>query len=212
MQLHKVKLSSKHLLGLINDVLDMSKIESGKMTLNIEIMSLREVMDDIVNIIQPQIKARRQHFDIFIDKIVWEEIYSDSVRLNQVLLNLLSNAVKFTPEEGRIDIHVAQEPSPKGEEYIRTSFVVADTGIGMTEEFQHKIWDTFTREQTEQVNHIVGTGLGMAITRSIVDLMGGTIDLKSEKGKGSSFTITLDLKKAEEASDEASRMEDSGGR
>lgn len=200
--LHKVKLSSKHLLGLINDVLDMSKIESGKMTLNIEIMSLREVMDDIVNIIQPQIKARRQHFDIFIDKIVWEEIYSDSVRLNQVLLNLLSNAVKFTPEEGRIDIHVAQEPSPKGEEYIRTSFVVADTGIGMTEEFQHKIWDTFTREQTEQVNHIVGTGLGMAITRSIVDLMGGTIDLKSEKGKGSSFTITLDLKKAEEASDE----------
>ena len=122
--------------------------------------------------------------------------------MNQVLLNLLSNAVKFTPEEGRIDIHVAQELSPKGEEYIRTSFVVADTGIGMTEEFQHKIWDTFTREQTEQVNHIVGTGLGMAITRSIVDLMGGTIDLKSEKGKGSSFTITLDLKKAEEASDE----------
>ena len=200
--LHKVKLSSKHLLGLINDVLDMSKIESGKMTLNIEVMSLREVMDDIVNIIQPQVKEKSQHFDIYIDKIVWEEIYSDSVRLNQVLLNLLSNAVKFTPEDGRIDIHVAQEPSPKGEEYIRTSFVVADTGIGMTEEFQRKIWDTFTREQSEQVNHITGTGLGMAITRSIVDLMGGTIDLESEKGKGSRFTITLDLKKAEQTGEE----------
>ncbi|MCI8494774.1 MAG: response regulator [Lachnospiraceae bacterium] len=199
--LHKVKLSSKHLLGLINDVLDMSKIESGKMSLNIEVMSLREVMDDIVNIIQQQIKSRNQHFDIFIDRILCEEIYCDGVRINQVLLNLLSNAVKFTPEGGRIDIHLSQEPSPKGEDYIRTSFVVEDTGIGMTKEFQEKIWDTFTREQTEQVNRITGTGLGMAITKSIVTLMGGSITLKSELGKGSSFTVTLDMKKADGVAD-----------
>ncbi len=195
--LHKVKLSSKHLLGLINDVLDMSKIESGKMSLNIELMSLREVLDDIVNIIQPQIKAQNQHFDIFIEKILCEEIYCDGVRLNQVLLNLLSNAVKFTPEDGRIDIHLRQEPSPNGEEYIRTSFVVADTGIGMSEEFQQKIWDTFTREESEQVNRIVGTGLGMAITKSIVNLMGGTISVESRLGNGTKFTVTLDLKKAD---------------
>lgn len=195
--LRKVKLSSKHLLGLINDVLDMSKIESGKMSLNIEIMSLWEVMDDIVNIIQPQIKSQNQHFDIFIERILCEDIYCDGVRLNQVLLNLLSNAVKYTPEGGRIDIHLSQEPSPKGEEYIRTSFVVADTGMGMSQEFQEKIWDTFTREQNEQVNRIEGTGLGTAITKSIVTLMGGTISVVSKLGKGSKFTVTLDLKKAE---------------
>ena len=162
--LKKVLLSSKHLLGLINDVLDMSKIESGKMTLNLGLLSLRETMDDVVNIMQPQVKARNQYFDIFIQNIVSEEVYCDSVRLNQVLLNLLSNAVKFTPEAGRIDVHVYQEASPKGEEYIRTHFIVEDNGIGMSEEFQKKIWDTFTREDSERVTGIVGTGLGTSIS------------------------------------------------
>ncbi len=193
--LHKVKLSSKHLLGLINDVLDMSKIESGKMTLSMEPMSLRETMDDIVNIIQPQIKERKQYFDIFIDKIIAEVVFCDSVRLNQVLLNFLSNAVKFTPEGGRIEVRLFQEASPKGEEYVRTHFRVTDTGIGMSEEFQRKIFDTFTREETDQVHKITGTGLGMAITKCIVDLMGGTIELHSGQGKGSDFHVTVDLKK-----------------
>ena len=194
--LKKVLLSSKHLLGLINDVLDMSKIESGKMTLNMNQLSLRETMDDVVNIMQPQVKAREQYFDIFIQNIMSEEVYCDSVRLNQVLLNLLSNAVKFTPEHGRIDVHVYQEPSPKGEEYIRNHFIVEDNGMGMTEEFQKKIWDTFTREDSERVKGIVGTGLGTSITKRIVDLMGGTIELKSQLHKGSTFRVTLDLKKA----------------
>lgn len=194
--LRKVKLSSKHLLGLINDVLDMSKIESGKMTLAINPMSLRDVMDDIVNIMQPQVKAREQYFDIFIQKIISEEVCCDSVRLNQVLLNLLSNAAKFTPQGGRIDVHVYQEPSEKGEEYVRTHFRVEDTGIGMSAEFQERIWDTFAREETEQVRQTTGTGLGMAITKRIVDMMGGTIELQSEQGKGTSFHVTLDLKKA----------------
>lgn len=192
--LRKVKLSSKHLLGLINDVLDMSKIESGKLNLNITQISLRETMDDIVNIMQPQVRARNQFFDIFIEKIQWEDVYCDSVRLNQILLNLLSNAVKFTPEQGRVDVYLYQEESPRGEDYVRNHFKVKDNGIGMTEEFQRKIWDSFSREETKQVQNIMGTGLGMAITKHIVDLMDGTIELKSEVGKGSEFHVTLDLR------------------
>ena len=194
--LKKIKLSSKHLLGLINDVLDMSKIESGKMKLNEHALSLRDVMDDLVNITQPQVKAKNQHFDIFIRDIIAEDVNCDSVRLNQVLINLLSNAVKFTPEEGRIDVYVYQEPSPKGEDYVRTHFRVADTGIGMSKEFQEKIYDTFTREETEYVQQLTGTGLGMSITKSIVDLMGGSIELHSELQKGSEFHVVLDFQKA----------------
>lgn len=193
----KVRLSSKHLLGLINDVLDMSKIESGKMSLNISPMSLREVMDDIVNIMQPQVKERNQFFDIYIRDIMTENVECDSVRLNQVLLNLLSNAVKFTPDGGSIDIILYQEDSPKGDEYIRTHFIVEDNGIGMSKEFQKKIFDTFAREENnERVQKIVGTGLGTSITKSIITLMGGTIDVKSEQGKGSRFHVVVDLKKA----------------
>lgn len=197
--LKKVSLSSKHLLGLINDVLDMSKIESGKMTLNEVPMSLKDVMDDIVNIMQPQLKARKQLFDIYIQKILLENVYCDTVRLNQVLINLLTNAVKFTPEGGRVDVHVYQEASPKGDEYIRTHFKVEDNGIGMSEEFQKKIWDTFSREETDQVRHIVGAGLGTSITKRIVELMGGTIGLTSALGEGSCFHVILDLRKAEAA-------------
>lgn len=192
--LKKVKLSSKHLLGLISDILDMSKIESGKMNLNNTLISLKEVMDDIVNIMQPQVKARNQKFDIFIQKIEAEKVYCDSVRLNQVLLNILSNAVKFTPEDGKIDVYIYQEPSPEGEGYVRTHFRIKDNGIGMSKEFQAKIWDSFVREETETVQNINGTGLGMAITKHIVDIMGGTIELESELGSGSEFHITLDLK------------------
>ncbi len=195
--LRKVRLSSKQLLGLVNDVLDMSKIESGKMPLNIVPMSLRDTMDDIVSIMQSQVKAKNQFFDIFIKKIISEEVYCDDVRLNQVMLNLLSNAVKYTPEHGRIDIHVYQEPSPEGDEYVRTHIAVVDTGIGMSTEFQKKIWDDFSREETEEVRHILGTGLGTAIIKGIIDLMGGTIEVKSELGKGSVFHITLDFRKAE---------------
>lgn len=195
--LRKVKLSSKHLLGLINDILDMSKIESGKMTLNMNPMSLKETMDDIVNMMQPQIKARNQAFDIFVQKITAEDVYCDGVRLNEVLINLLSNANKFTPEGGRIDVRLYQEDSPLGDEYVRTHIIVEDTGIGMSEEFQKKIFDTFERENTEQVQNITGTGLGMSIAKRIVELMGGTITLESEKGKGSKFFVILDLKKVD---------------
>ena len=194
--LKKIKLSSKHLLGLINDVLDMSKIESGKLTLNITPISLRDTMDDIVNIIKPQVKTRRQTFDIYINNIIAEDVYCDGVRLNQVLLNLLSNALKFTKEEGRIDIFVWQEPSSLGDEYIKTHFKVKDNGIGMTKEFQAKIFESFVREETNQVQKITGTGLGMAIAKSIVDIMKGTIEVESEPEKGSTFHVSIDLKKS----------------
>lgn len=195
--LNKIKFSGKHLLGLINDVLDMSKIESGKMTMNMNQISLRETMDDIVNIIQPQVKAREQYFDIFIQNILSENVYCDGTRLNQILLNLLSNAIKFTPEQGRIDVHVYQEESALGDEYVRTHLVVEDNGIGMSEEFQKTIFDTFERENSKKVQNIDGTGLGMAITKAIVDILKGTIELQSELEKGSKFHVTLDLKRAE---------------
>lgn len=195
--LRKITLSSKHLLGLINDVLDMSKIESGKLTLNIALLSLREMMESIVSIIQPQIKARKQSFNIFINKIQTENIYADSVRLNQVLLNLLSNALKFTPEGGDITVTVAQEDSSKGEKYVRTHFWVKDTGIGMTKEFQKKIFESFVREDNARVHKVEGTGLGMSITKYIVDKAEGTIDLKSEPDKGTEFHITFDFERGE---------------
>lgn len=194
--LTKITLSSKHLLGLINDVLDMSKIESGKLTLNMSQVSLRETMDSIVNIAQPQVKARQQHFDVFIQKIQTEDICCDSIRLNQVLINLLSNAIKFTPEGGYINVYLEQEDSPLGDIYVRCHFRVEDNGIGMTREFQEKIFETFSREKSLQVAKTEGTGLGMAITKAIVDAMGGTIEVISELGKGSEFHIVLDFEKA----------------
>ncbi len=194
--LGKISLSSKHLLGLINDVLDMSKIESGKLTLNMHQLSLCETMESIVNIVQPQIKAKNQHFDIFIHKIQTEDIYCDGVRLNQVLINLLSNAIKFTPENGSIRVYLEQEDSPLGEIYVRCHFRVKDNGIGMTQKFQEQIFDQFAREQKEQVYKTEGTGLGMAITKYIVDTMGGSIQVKSKPEEGTEFHIILDLEKA----------------
>lgn len=195
--LRKITLSSKHLLGLINDVLDMSKIESGKLTFHVDLVSLRDMMESIVGIIQPQVKAKKQSFDIFIQKIQTENIYADSVRLNQVLLNLLSNAMKFTPEGGDITVTVAQEDSPKGETYVRTHFWVKDTGMGMTEEFQKKIFESFVREDNARVRKTEGTGLGMAITKYIIDKAEGSIELKSELNKGTEFHVTFDFERGE---------------
>ncbi|MDE7339071.1 MAG: response regulator [Lachnospiraceae bacterium] len=197
--LRKISLSSKHLLGLINDVLDMSKIDSGKMVLNMVPVSLREQMDDLVNIIQPQVSAKNQVFDIFIRNILSEDVICDNVRLNQVLLNLLSNAIKFTPEGGRVDVYMyqVQLDGESNVDMIQTHFLVKDTGIGMSPEFQAKIWDTFAREETEQVRYITGSGLGTSIAKKIVDLMGGTIELQSEQGKGSTFHVILNLQKSD---------------
>lgn len=194
--LKKITLSSKHLLGLINDVLDMSKIESGKLTLNMEMVSLRELMESIVAIAQPQVKAKNQNLSINAGNILTEDLYCDSVRLNQVMLNFLSNAIKFTSDGGNIQISLNEEESPLGDDYARIHIRVKDDGIGMTEEFKKTIFNAFTREDTKRVHKTEGTGLGMAITKYIVDAMNGTIEVDSKQGEGTEFHVTLDLEKA----------------
>ena len=194
--LGKIALSSKHLLGLINDVLDISKIESGKMTLNVEPVSLREAMDSIVNIIQPQVTAKNQQFKAVAQEILSENVRCDGVRLNQVLINLLGNAVKFTPEKGAVQLTVYQEALPEDASRVRTHFLVSDTGIGMSKEYQKVIFESFSREDNTRVRKTEGSGLGMAITKCIVDAMGGTISVRSEQGRGSEFHVVLDLEKA----------------
>lgn len=197
--LKKIALSSKHLLGLINDVLDMSKIESGKMTLTEEQISLREVVEGIVSIVQTQVKAKNQNFNVHIDNIVAEDVYCDSVRLNQVMLNMLSNAVKYTQEGGTIQLSLFQEdtPDPKGDGYIRTHIKVKDNGIGMTPDFLKHIFDSYSRADSKRVQKTEGAGLGMAITKYIVDAMGGTITIESEPNKGTEIHVILDMEKAE---------------
>ncbi len=201
--LRKIALSSNHLLGLINDVLDMSKIESGKMTLNIMPTSLREVMESIVNIMQPQVKGKNQRFNAVVYEIIAENVCCDSVRLNQVLINLLGNAVKFTPEKGFVQVALYQE-ALQDPSRVRTHFLVKDTGIGMSEEYQKEVFDSFSREDNARVQKTEGSGLGMAITKYIVDAMGGTISVQSEQGKGTEFHVVFDLEKAKEPEDDTS--------
>ena len=194
--LRKITLSSKHLLGLINDVLDMSKIERGKLTLTTEKISLKEVVEGIVNIMQPQMKTKKQTFDIHVDNIVTENVWCDGVRLNQVLLNLLSNANKYTPEGGSIRLFLFEEKSPKGENYVRIHIHVKDNGIGMSPEFLKKIFASYSRADGARIHKTEGAGLGMAITKYIVDAMEGTIDIQSEPDKGTEFRVTFDFEKA----------------
>ena len=200
----KIGAASHHLLGLINNVLDMSKIESGKLLLNMDNASLREIIESIVSIVQPQMKLKSQSFDVCIHNILCEDVICDRTRLNQVILNFLSNAIKFTPEGGRIELGLSQKPSPEGEPYVRTTLYVKDTGIGMSEEFKKKVFDTFSREDTDFVRRVQGTGLGMSITKYIVDAMGGTIEIDSTVGKGSVFTVTLDLLRSVEKEEDMS--------
>lgn len=190
--LKNIELSGQLLVGLINDVLDMSKIESGNMTLNPENASLETLLNNLVNIIRPTVAAKSQIFDIRLHHVRHEILCFDALRFNQVLLNLLSNAVKYTPEGGSISVDVMENPSFK-ENCAHFIFCVADTGVGMKPEFIEHIFDSFTREQDSRINKIEGTGLGMAITKMIVDLMGGTIKVESKPGAGSVFTVEVDL-------------------
>jgi len=189
----KITSSSQHLLGLINDVLDMSKIESGKTTLNLVDFNLAELVDEISAILRPQAKAKQQNFDVVVMDISNENLFGDKLRLNQILINLLSNAVKYTQEGGQITftIHELPQQSPN---IAKLEFLVEDNGIGMSAEYLQKIFQPFTREQSDHMTEIQGTGLGMAITKNLVDLMGGTITVESEKGKGSIFKLDLDLR------------------
>ena len=191
--LKKIALSSQHLLGLINDVLDMSKIESGKMALRCESMLLPEVLENVIAIIQPMIKSRGQQFSIRLHNVVHERFTCDSLRLRQVFINILSNASKFTPEGGRITVDVEEAPQDRPGE-ARFRFTFSDTGMGIRPEFLAHIFDAFTRERDNRVDKTEGSGLGMAITQKIVEMMGGAVTVESEWGKGSTFTVMLPLR------------------
>ncbi len=191
--LRKIMSSSNHLLSLINDVLDMSRIESGKLNIEEKPCSISDIFMDMRNIIQTQMQAKQLNFFMDTMDVVDEDIYCDKLHLNQVLLNLLSNAIKFTPSGGSISLTIRQKPSaPKG--YGAYEIRVRDTGIGMSEEFARHIFEPFERERTSTVSGIQGTGLGMAITKSILDAMGGTIEVVTEQGRGTEFIINIALR------------------
>ncbi len=191
--LQKVLSSSNHLLSLINDILDMSRIESGKVQIKEQECNISELMHNLVNIIQPQVKAKQ--LELFIDTfdIANEDVIADALKLNQVFVNLMSNAVKYTPAGGMISFKIMQSTTFR-HGYGDYVFVLKDNGIGMSPEFVEHIFEPFERESTTTQTGIQGTGLGMAITKNIIDMMGGTISVKSELGKGSEFTVELSLK------------------
>ena len=185
----KITYSSQHLLSLINDVLDMSKIESGRTSLNSDKVDVSEVINNISEIVQVQTKSKKQSFEIKTKGNIPPYIYADKLRLTQILLNLLSNAVKYTEKNGTISLVV--EGYGNNGQTCHLRFIVSDNGQGMSSEFVEKIFEPFSRETNSMTNKIQGTGLGMSITKSIIDLMGGTIDIQSELGKGSVFTVDL---------------------
>ena len=185
----KITYSSQHLLSLINDVLDMSKIESGRTSLNSDKVDVSEVINNISEIVQVQTKSKKQSFEIKTKGNIPPYIYADKLRLTQILLNLLSNAVKYTEKNGTISLVV--EGYGNNGQTCHFRFIVSDNGQGMSSEFVEKIFEPFSRETNSMTNKIQGTGLGMSITKSIIDLMGGTIDIQSELGKGSVFTVDL---------------------
>ena len=188
--LGKLESSGQLLLGIINDILDMSRIESGKTTLNVEKMNLFQQVNQLDSIIRQQAGQRCQSFTVTTN-MQHENVLGDPNRLNQVLMNILSNAVKYTPTGGHIRLEV--EELPRNEHYARYRFVVQDDGIGMSEDYQKTLFDPFTREERSGTNKVQGTGLGMAITKSIVDLMGGSISVESATGKGTRFEVVLEF-------------------
>ena len=188
--LGKLETSGQLLLGIINNILDMSRIESGKTTLNVEKMNLSQQVSQLDSIIRQQAGQRRQTFTVN-THLQHENVLADPNRLNQVLMNILSNAVKYTPKGGHIRLEV--EELPRNEHFARYRFVVQDDGIGMSEEFQKTLFDPFTREEKSGTNKVQGTGLGMAITKSIVDLMGGSISVESAPGRGTRFEVVLEF-------------------
>ena len=190
----KISLASNHLLTLINDILDISKVESGKINLNPLSFSLVEMIENLVNISNPIIKEKEIDFRFYTKNINYEYLYADKLRLNQIFINILSNAIKYTEKGGRITVSLIEKDSLK-EDYVNLTYIVSDTGIGMSKEFMEKMYDPFIRETDSRINRIEGTGLGLAITKKMVDLMEGSIECESELEKGTTFTIKLDLKK-----------------
>ena len=199
--LRKISLASNHLLTLINDILDISKVESGKLKLSPLTFSIVETVENLVNISQPMIKEKNIDFSFHINQMEKEYLYTDQLRLNQIYINILSNALKYTEPGGRVTVDLREEKSASPG-CVQLSYTVADTGIGMSPEFMATMYQPFSRQIDSRVNSIQGTGLGLAITKQMVDLLGGTIDCQSEQGKGTTFTVVLDIPVADRQRDD----------
>lgn len=206
----KLGCSGRHLIGLINDVLDMSRIESGQTILNIQKVTVSEIAEELDTIIRPQAAAKKQSFEIRENNIVTRMVETDKLRLNQILINILSNAVKYTQQGGHIEMNITEVPCVR-KDYSSFRFTISDDGQGMSEEYREMIFEPFTREKQGVESEVQGTGLGMAITKNLVELMGGDISVRSRKGAGSTFEVALELKCAEnpeEEREEAAAAED----
>ena len=197
--LKKISLASNHLLTLINDILDISKVESGKLNLSPATFSIVETAENLVNISQPMVKEKNIEFHFRIRHMDHEYLYADQLRLNQIYINLLSNAIKYPEPGGRVCVEMREEPADTSGQ-VRLIYMVEDTGIGMSPEFMEKMYQPFSRQTDSRVNSIQGTGLGLAITKQMIDLMGGSVDCKSRLGEGTTFTVVLEfpVKKKEE--------------
>lgn len=203
---HKILDSSNHLLGLINDILDISKIESGKTILSLEETSLLSLVEEISDMIRPLYEAKKQSFNLYVSSIEKDNVFVDKVRLTQILQNLLSNAIKYTPDEGEINFYVEKLDYNENSELAKYRFVVEDNGIGISKEFQEKVFEPFSREMSSTVNKIQGTGLGLAITKNLIDLMGGSVSLTSAPNKGSKFEVLLTLRVSDSEKIEKEKM------
>ena len=199
--LRKINLASNHLLTLINDILDISKVESGKLTLSPVTFSIVECAENLVNISQPMVKEKNIDFNYRVNRFQQEYLYADQLRINQIYINLLSNAIKYTQPGGRVCVELREAPG-QTDKTVRITYVVADTGMGMTPEFIERMYQPFSRQTDSRVNMIQGTGLGLAITKQMIDLMHGTIECESQVGKGTTFTVTLEIPLADKLMDE----------
>ncbi|MBQ6594585.1 MAG: response regulator [Clostridia bacterium] len=199
--LRKISLASSHLLTLINDILDISKVESGKLKLRPLTFSIVETVENLVNLSQPMVKEKNIEFFFHINRMEKEYLYADQLRLNQIYINILSNAIKYTEPGGRVSVEMREEESDVPG-CVRLTYTVADTGMGMSPEFMKTMYQPFSRQTDSRVNSIQGTGLGLAITKQMVDLMGGTITCESEQGRGTTFTVVLDIPVADKQRDD----------
>ncbi len=191
--LNKMTLASNHLLTLVNDVLDISKVESGKMSLNPIVFSLTDTVTNLINIVKNQISDKDQKFDIRVHNIQKEYLFADELRLNQIFINILSNAVKYTPAGGSVSVDVKEEFLDTMPDKVRLIYMVTDTGVGMSKEFQESMYNSFSQANNTKHGAIQGTGLGLTISKMMIDLMGGTIECNSEPGIGTVFIVKLDL-------------------
>lgn len=205
--LGKITKSSRHLLNLINEVLDMSRIESGKLTLSEEDFNLAELVDNLVTMTKGDIETHHHNFEVRVGKICHENVFGDSLRIQQIITNVMSNAIKYTPDGGNI-IFSIEEKHDKSKNIGCYEFTIEDNGIGMTKEFQKVIFEPFTRADDKRTTKIQGTGLGMTIVRNIVNMMNGHIEIESEPGKGSRFIITIFLRLQDEEKEQIEELID----